>query len=170
MVSLPIQELSVVLNSPDGGYDVIMNSNYFVNKVLPSGVMRDLTSEEMEYYREPFKEPGTCLPLWQYLQDLPLGDGPQDVVDLISEYSKKLILSKVPKLMMFGVPGFITTIDTVQWAKKHLPNLTLIDIGDALHYAPEGKPIEFRTELRKWYIELEQEAKKDSKEAMVEKE
>lgn len=151
MVSLPIQELSLVLNSPDGGYDVIMNSNYFVNKVLPSGVMRKLSAEEMEHYREPFKEAGSCKPLWQYIHDLPLGDGPADVVELIANYSQKLQTSPIPKLMMYAVPGFITTISTVQWAKDHIAKLELVDIGDALHYAQENIPDKIGEELSNWY-------------------
>lgn len=154
MVSLPVQEMAVVLSAPDGGYDVIMNSNYFVNKVLPSGVLRRLTEKEMEYYRAPFLRPGACKPLWQYLQDLPLGDGPKDVEELITNYSKKLHLSNIPKLMMFAVPGFITTISTVEWARDNLPNLTLVDIGDALHYAQETCPVRIGVELKKWYKKL----------------
>jgi len=155
MVSLPVQELAVVLNSPDGGYDVIMNSNYFVNKVLPSGVLRKLSEKEMVHYREPFMSTGSCKPLWQYLQDLPLGDGPKDVVDLITNYSKKLQIFTCPKLLMYAVPGFITTIATVQWARDHFPNLTLVDVGDALHYAQETNPVRIGSELKKWYRSLE---------------
>lgn len=155
MVSLPVQELSVVLSAPDGGYDVIMNSNYFVNKVLPGGVLRKLTEEEMEHYRAPFLRPNACKPLWQYLQDLPLGDGPEDVVDLISGYSKKLQLSNLPKLMMYAVPGYITTISTVEWARDSLPNLKMVDVGDALHYAQETNPVRIATELKQWLKSLD---------------
>lgn len=150
-VSLPVQELWMVLSAPDGGYDVIMNSNYFVNKVMPNGALRRLTEKEMEHYRAPFLRPGGCKVLWQYLQDLPLGDGPKDVEDLIADYSKKLELSKIPKLMMYAVPGFMTTISTVEWARDHLPNITLVDVGDALHFAPETNPARIGSELRNWY-------------------
>lgn len=151
MISLPVQELSVVLSAPDGGYDVIMYSNYFVNKVLPSGVLRRLSDVEMQHYREPFNRIGGCKPLWQYIQDMPLGDGPKDVVDLITNYSKKLEVSTIPKLMMFGVPGYVTTIATVQWARDNLPNLTLVDVGDALHYAQETNPVRIGSELKNWF-------------------
>ncbi len=151
MVSLPVQELSVVLSAPDGGYDVIMNSNYFVNKVLPNGVLRRLTEREMEHYRAPFVRTGSCKVLWQYLQDLPLGDGPKDVEELITNYSKKLQQSQIPKLMMYAVPGFITTISTVEWVRDHFPNLTLVDVGDALHFPQETNPVRIGLELKKWY-------------------
>ncbi|MEM1244330.1 MAG: haloalkane dehalogenase [Pseudomonadota bacterium] len=154
MVSLPVQELSTVLNTPDGGYDVIMNSNYFVNKVLPSGVLRKLTEEELQHYREPFMKTGSCKPLWQYLKDLPLGNGPNDVVELIANYSQWLQLTNLPKLMLYAVPGFITTISTVQWARDHLSKLILVDVGDALHYAQETKPDVIGEEINNWYKSL----------------
>jgi len=151
MVALPVHELSQVLDDPDKGYNIIMNSNYFVNKVLPAGVIRKLTEVEMDHYRAPFEAPGSCKPLWQYLQDLPLGKGPEDVVKLIANYSDKLQKSEIPKLMIYAVPGFITTMDTVQWAQSHLPALELVDIDEALHYAQESNPSRIGNELRRWY-------------------
>lgn len=159
MVALPVQEIASVLDAPDGGYDVIMNSNYYVNKVLPSGVLRQLTEEEMAAYQAPFQQPGACKPIWQYLQDLPLGDGPSDVVDLITGYSEKLCQSPIPKLMLYAVPGFITMMDTVTWARDNLPNLTLVDIGDALHYAQESNPGMIANELSRWYVSLAHQEK-----------
>lgn len=154
MVALPVQELAVLRDSEDGGYDVLMNSNYYVNKVMPNGVLRRLTETEMQHYREPFAEPGSCRPIWQYLQDLPMGEGPEDVVELISNYSEALTQSEIPKLMLYAVPGFITTIDTVQWALNNLPNLTQVDIGEALHYAQESNPEKIASELFDWYGSL----------------
>lgn len=152
MVSLPMLEMASVLNTPNGGYDVIMNSNYFVNKVMPSGVMRPLIDEEIQQYQMPFQAPGSCRPLWQYLQELPLGtSGDPKVLDMMSRYSQQLTQSPLPKLMMYAIPGFTTTIDTVRWAKDHLPNLTLVDIGDALHYAQESNPEKVGNELATWF-------------------
>lgn len=153
-VSLPVQELSTVIHSPDGGQKMIMKENYFVNKVLPTGTSRKLSAEEMAFYREPFAKPGSCVPIWQYVQDFPFGDGPHDVLELIDNYTNKLVLSKIPKLMVYCIPGFLTTVETVHWAKKTLTNLSLVEIGDALHYVPEGKPLEFRKILRNWYKEI----------------
>lgn len=154
-ISLPIQEVASVLAGPDGGYDVIMNSNYYVNKVLQSGVLRRLSDQELAVYNEPFAKAGSCKPIWQFLQEMPLGDEPNDVSRIIQKYSKILQKSDVPKLMFYAVPGFVTTIDTVIWARDHFPNLKLVDLGDALHYPQETNPELIATELSKWYGALE---------------
>lgn len=153
MVSLPVQELAEILNLPDGGHDIIMNSNYYVNKVMPMGVMRSLSDEEMRHYNAPFNAAGSNTPIWQYLQDLPLGrEGP--VLELIKNYSDKLCQSPLPKLMMYALPGFNTTIDTVVWAKENVANLTLVDIGEALHYAQESNPQGIGEALATWFSAL----------------
>lgn len=154
MLSLPVQEMSTILAGPDGGYDVIMNSNYFVNKVLPSGVLRHLSDEELAYYQEPFANPGDCKPIWQYIQDLPLGDGPKKVIDIIKNYSKALEQSPLPKLFMYAIPGFNTSVSTVEWARDHFKNLKIVDIGEALHYAQESNPRIMGEELAAWLAEI----------------
>ena len=54
--------------------------------------------------------------------------------------------------MLYAVPGFITTMATVQWAKEHIQNLTLVELQDALHFAQESVPDVFCKELRNWYL------------------
>ncbi len=154
MVSLPVQELAQILSQDDGGYDTIVNTNYYVDKVFPKGILRTLSAEEMEAYRQPFNSPESREPIWQYLQDLPLGHPREDVLKLINTYSRALCESSIPKLMMYAVPGFITTMETVAWTQAHLKNLTLQDIGDALHYAQESKPETIGTVLGDWLREI----------------
>jgi haloalkane dehalogenase len=154
MVALPVQERSSILNTEDSGYDLIMNSNHYVNKVMPAGAMRKLTDAEMAHYLEPFHASGSNKPIWQYLHDLPLGHKRTPVLDLISNYSEKLQHSKIPKLMLYAMPGFNTSIADIVWAKEHLPNLEVVEIDDALHYAQESRPEEVSAALVDWYTQL----------------
>lgn len=154
MLSLPIQQIMSLREEPAGGQDKIINSNYFMENVFPLGVLRKLSNREMDYYQAPFLSPNSRQVIWQYLQELPIGDKQKGVTDFIQAYSEKLQQSDLPKLLLYAVPGFITTIDTVCWAKQHLPNLTSIDIGEALHYAQETKPELIGMELRDWYLKV----------------
>lgn len=153
MLSLPVQQLATLLDRPGASYRAIVEQNYLVNRLLPNGVLRTLTKEELDSYKKPFPTPESRKPLWQYIQELPLGKSKGEATNLIEKYSIWLQKAPQPKLMMYAVPGFITTIDTVRWAKEHLPNLTLIELKDALHFAQESIPEVFSHELRKWYEE-----------------
>ncbi len=152
MLSLPVQQLASLLNRPGASYRAIVKQNYLVNKLLPKGVIRNLTEQEMNEYNKPFPTPESRKPLWQYIQDLPLGKGPEDVVELITRYSDWLQRSPIPKLMLYAVPGFITTMDTVKWAKDHIKNLQLVGLDDTLHFAQESIPDLFGQKLREWYL------------------
>ncbi|GAB4391405.1 MAG: haloalkane dehalogenase [Gammaproteobacteria bacterium] len=154
MVALPMHELAAVLGQEDGGYDVVMNTDYYIDKIFPGTIVRRLSPEELAYYHAPFSKPGSRKPIWQFLQDLPLGKQRTDVVALIERYSQKLTQSQLPKLMFYAVPGFNTTIETVKWAKDHLPHLTQIAVEDALHYPQESNPQVISEALSEWYSNL----------------
>lgn len=136
-LSLPIQQLSTLLKNPSISYKAIVENDYFIDKLLPSASLRKLSKEELEYYRAPFTTPASRKPLWQYIQDVPLGNGPKDVEALMQNYAERLKKSKMPKLLLYAIPGFMTTMASVQWCKQNLSNLSLVDLGMALHFAQE---------------------------------
>lgn len=149
MLSLPVQEFASIFNNREKSHDMVINENFFINTALPSGMLRDLTPEEIKNYLEPYKSPESRKPLWQYVLDLPTGKE-TDVVEMIRGYSMKLRESDIPKLMFYAVPGFITTIDTVQWCKDNIKNLDIVDLGEAMHFAQESDPELFAHEIQKW--------------------
>lgn len=152
-VSLPIQELASIIHSGDNGYDAVMNKQYYINTVLPNTILRRLSEEELDFYREPFKQPGSAKPLWQYCQEFPLGTV-TEVTKLIAAYSEWLQHTPLPKILMYSIPGYLTTIDTIQWARDTLPHIKLVDVGDGLHYPQEENPHVFSEELSLWLDEI----------------
>src|SRR3990167_11457352 len=104
-LSLPVQQFATLLNRPGASYRAVIKQNYFIEKLLPRSVIRELTDEEMDHYRAPFQTEDSRKPLWQYVNDLPLGNGPGDVVALIQQYSKWLQETKMPKLMLYAIHG-----------------------------------------------------------------
>ena len=59
---------------------------------------------------------------------------------------------------MFANPGFITTIDTVMWARDNMTNITIRDIGEGLHFAQESNPDTFNEVLGSWVASLNEGA------------
>jgi haloalkane dehalogenase len=129
-----------LLQAEQNNADFMMNGTHYVDKILPQGMMRPLTDEEMSHYREPFMQKGAERPLRQYLLEMPQGNGMSSVETIIAGYAKKLTESSLPKLMLYSLPGFITTMATAIWAKEHLPNLEIVEIGEELHFAQESNP------------------------------
>ncbi|MDF1759622.1 MAG: haloalkane dehalogenase [Coxiellaceae bacterium] len=155
MLSLPVQQLASMLQS-QASYSAIVEHDYLVEKLLPSGAINQLSQDVIAKYRESFPDAASRKPLWQYVQDLPLGDGNTDVVDLINNYSTWLQSSSIPKLLMYAIPGFITTIDTVLWARDNINEIELIELGEAMHFAQETMPSVFSQALSSWLVAIDQ--------------
>lgn len=155
-VSLPYQAQVSALQDQDHLSAFDANGISYVDKIISQHAMQQLTQEVMSTYREPFAQPGSsCKPILQYIKELPM-NGQGKVEELIVNYSKKLTKSKLPKLMLYSVPGFITTIATVMWAKEHLPNLEIIEVGEELHLALESYPALIGETISAWLQGIEQ--------------
>lgn len=153
-IALPLQEQFLTLDALP--YDVGLNGASYVDKIIPQHVMRELSEEEMNYYREPFLKEGAGKPIAQYLEELPKGDGKGVIDEIIADYSTKLTESYLPKLLLYSIPGFITTMATVMWAKENLPNLEIVDIGEELHLAQESNPTLIGEAISVWLQGIEQ--------------
>lgn len=154
--SLPFLEQALDLKDPKNKREFLENGEAFIDKIIAPIVMRKLTEEEMNHYRKPFATEGASKPVLQYINELPTLDGETEVDKLITDYTKKLTHSTLPKLMMYSVPGFVTTIATVMWAKENLPNIEIVDIGEELHLAQESNPTLIGEAISVWLQSVEQ--------------
>ena len=151
-LSLPVQQFASKLARPEISYRAVVEQNYLVKRVLPGGVVNALSDKALEHYESPFKTRDSRKVLWQYVQDLPIGsDSESTTLALIDKYSSWLTEVNVPKLMLYAVPGFITTLETVTWAKENLSSLTLESLEDVMHFAQESEPELFTEKLKIWY-------------------
>jgi haloalkane dehalogenase len=97
------------LRSPEGE-ELILEGNYFVERILPSSVLRDLSEEEMAEYRRPFAEPGEGRrPTLTWPRQIPIDGEPADVVKIAADYAGWLAATPLPKLFVNGEPGVILT-------------------------------------------------------------
>jgi haloalkane dehalogenase len=90
------------------GEDMVLRDNVFVERVLPSAVMRQLTDAEMDHYRKPFVNAGEDRrPTLTWPRQIPIEGEPADVVKIVSECGQWLAHSQVPKLYFHTEPGWI---------------------------------------------------------------
>jgi haloalkane dehalogenase len=155
-ISLPYQEQLSLLQESEELADIASNGIYFVDKILPQGIMRPLSEKDMSEYRQPYLKSGSSKALDQYVKEMPGLTGKTAVDKIIADYSKKLTRSEIPKLMLYSIPGFITTMASAMWAKDNLPNIELIEIGEELHYAQESHPSIMGETISVWLQGVEQ--------------
>lgn len=145
-LSLPFQELIFKLEEKISQDNIVNNGDHFVDQMIGQSALYPVNEKAMAVYRQPFLKKGSGKPLLQYLHE----QSNPKVNQLIAGYTDKLIHSALPKLLLYSMPGFITPIETVVWAKMNLTNLEIIDIGEALHYAQETNPISMGESISVW--------------------
>jgi len=88
------------------GEEMVLEKNIFVERVLPSSVLRGLTEEEMAVYRAPFATPGEDRrPTLSWPRQLPIEGEPASVVSIVDDYGRWLAESPIPKLFINAEPG-----------------------------------------------------------------
>lgn len=91
------------------GEEIILENNVFVESILPSSVLRDLTAEEMEAYRRPYATKESRRPTLVWPRELPIDGEPGNVVEIVENYSRWLAETETPKLFVNANPGVILT-------------------------------------------------------------
>ncbi|MDP8951137.1 MAG: haloalkane dehalogenase [Actinomycetota bacterium] len=125
----------------ESGAEMVLESNAFVERILPSSVLRELTEEEMNVYRKPYLESGEARrPTLTWPRELPIDGEPEDVVSIVDDYSKWLAESDLPKLFINADPGVILTGAQREFCRTW-PNQGEITVQGA-HFVQEDSPHE----------------------------
>jgi haloalkane dehalogenase len=125
----------------EAGEEMVLEKNLFIEGILPSAVLRDLTEEEMNVYRRPYLEPGESRrPTLTWPRELPINGEPEDVVSIVDDYSKWLAQSDVPKLFVNAEPGATLTGSQREFCRTW-PNQEEVTVRGA-HFVQEDSPHE----------------------------
>jgi haloalkane dehalogenase len=128
------------MRSPSGE-EMVLTKNVFVERILPASVLRALTPEEMEHYREPFREPGESRrPTLTWPREIPIDGEPADVVALVNDYASWLGRSPLPKLFVNANPGSILVGAQREFCRAW-PNQQEVTVRGS-HFVQEDSPAE----------------------------
>jgi haloalkane dehalogenase len=124
-----------------GGEELILVKNSFVERVLPGSIMRKLSEEEMAEYRRPFATPGEDRrPTLTWPRQIPIEGTPADVVAVVDDYSRWLATSAIPKLFINADPGSILVGRQREFCRSW-PNQSEVTVR-GLHFIQEDSPHE----------------------------
>ncbi len=141
-----------MLRSPEGDRRVL-EENFFVEAILPSSVIRDLSEEEMNEYRRPFLNEGEDRrPTLTWPRQIPIDGYPEDVTRIVSDYSGWLAAGEVPKLFVNADPGAILTGAQREMCRAW-PNQTEVTVP-GMHYLQEDSGEQIGREIAGWAAKL----------------
>jgi haloalkane dehalogenase len=143
-----------MMRAPFVGWLMISVMNVFIEKILPASIIRKLTPDEMNRYREPFPTVKSRRPERQWPREIPIDGKPADVHQAVADNLEKLKNSRIPKLFFHCRPGAIISPVQAEWIRENIPNLKSVDLGKGLHYLQEDHPHLIGEEIATWYRAL----------------
>jgi haloalkane dehalogenase len=136
------------------GTRLLIDENRFVEQILPGGIVRQLSAEEMNAYREPFTEPASRKPVYRFPNELPIAGSPVDVWAMAQAYHEWLLETETPKLLFWAEPGSLITPARAKWLAGRLKSCTSVALGAGRHFLQEDHPVKIGNELRNWLPSL----------------
>ncbi|MEX1036088.1 MAG: haloalkane dehalogenase [Sneathiella sp.] len=123
------------------GEELVLEKNIFVERVLPTSIIRKLEEEEQREYTRPFRNAGEDRrPTLTWPRQIPIAGEPDDVVNIVDDYSSWLSKTDVPKLFVNADPGSILVGAQREFCRTW-PNQTEVTVK-GLHFLQEDSPDE----------------------------
>ncbi len=135
------------------GEELVLEQNFFVEKILPAMVVREVTEEIHNEYRRPYRNPGEDRrPTLTWPREIPIEGEPADVLKVIERNNAWIAQSPVPKLFINTDPGAVLVGEHREMIRGW-PNVSEVTVK-GLHYCHEDSPGEMGGAIAEWYKTL----------------
>ena len=131
------------------GEELVLQQNFFVEKILPAMVIRDLPVTVWNEYRRPYKTAGEDRrPTLTWPREIPVEGEPADVLAVINANNAWMAGNDLPKFFVHCEPETVLKDDILKIVRT-FPNQTEITVK-GLHYVHEDSPHEIGEGLAEW--------------------
>jgi haloalkane dehalogenase len=139
----------------DVGEEMILEGNAFIERVLPRGILRKLSEEEMATYRAPFATRASRKPTLMLPRELPIAGEPADVNQALTAAHAALAASTYPKLLFAASPGALVTPAFADDFAATLKHCAVIEVGPGRHFLQEDHPEAIGRSVAGWIAGIE---------------
>ena len=138
----------------EAGERMVLQDNFFIEKILPGAILRTLSPEEMGEYRRPFAEPGEGRrPTLTWPREIPIEGDPADVHAIVTAYADWLAASDMPKLFLKAEPGALLAAGANLDTARTWPAQTEVTVA-GIHFVQEDSPDEIGRAIADWMRQL----------------
>ena len=132
----------------DAGEELILKKNLFIEGVLPSAIIRDLSENEMTVYRKPFLNELERRPTLDWPRQIPINGEPEEVCEIVEKYSVWMSENEIPKLFINAEPGSILVGNQREFCRtwKNQKEVTV----NGTHFIQEDSPHEIGQAISEW--------------------
>ena len=149
-----VKTAMTLMRSAIGNWLMIGVANLFIKGFLPNGIVRKLIKEEMDIYKKPYPNLKSRKPIRVWPQEIAINGHPKHTHKIVSEYHEWLKKTEIPKICFYADPGMLIPKGEIPWIKENLPNITMVDIGNGLHFVQEDNPHKIGEELARWFEKI----------------
>jgi haloalkane dehalogenase len=133
----------------DEGEELVLQQNFFVEKILPAMVIRELPDEVWNEYRRPYRQAGEDRrPTLTWPREIPVEGEPADVLEIVETNNAWLMQNPVAKLLIMCEPATVLKGEILENVRR-FPNQTEATVK-GLHYVHEDSPHEIGQALANW--------------------
>jgi haloalkane dehalogenase len=136
-------EFVKAFRDPVMGPKLIIDDNAFIERGLPAGILRDLSTEEMA-------TPEDRKPIYRFPNELPIAGTPSDVYAMAMAYHDWLLATDTPKIFFHAAPGIFIPPAHAAFYRARLKVCHSVDLGQGLHYLQEDHPERIGQEIAAW--------------------
>ncbi len=134
-----------------GTWDLTINQNFWVEKILQEHTVRKIDERTMDYYRDPFRKAEWREPLYWWAVDISLdGDAPATEYAM-NHYNEWYLKKTIPSMEVYGFPGEGTNEYDVRWRVENFKNHETAFMGPGLHFVQEDHPEIIGRAIADWY-------------------
>jgi len=134
----------------DAGRELLIDQNLFIEQILPGGVVRSLSEEEMEAYRAPFRDAASREPVYRFPNSLPIAGEPIDVWAMAEAYCAWLVETEAPKLLLYADPGSFISPARATRLQAQWKNCSSALLGPGRHFVQEDHADLIGSKIAEW--------------------
>jgi haloalkane dehalogenase len=133
----------------DAGEEMVIDKNFFVERILPASVLDPISDADMAVYRRPYLDAGESRrPTLTWPRQIPIDGEPSDVVAVVEANERWLAGPEVPKLFVDAEPGSIIG-DRVRARVRGWPNQTEVRVP-GVHFIQEDSGAAIGKAIASW--------------------
>ena len=137
----------------EAGEELVLEKNFFVERILLADSVSGYTDEEKEEYIRPFKNAGEDRrPTLTWPRQIPLDGEPKEVVEEVEKNADFHKNSEIPKLFINAEPGSILTGDQREFVRTWKNQKEITVKGN--HFIQEDSADEIGAALREFVTNL----------------
>ena len=137
----------------EAGEELVLQKNFFVERILLADSVSGYTDEEKEEYIRPFKNAGEDRrPTLTWPRQIPLDGEPKEVVEEVEKNADFHKNSDIPKLFINAEPGSILTGDQREFVRTWKNQKEVTVKGN--HFIQEDSADEIGAALREFVTNL----------------